>query len=54
MIGGASAGRRRQHVAEHRLGKCAPFAGRKRARKSRLGEIQLLGGDKNKAHGVSL
>ena len=54
VVGGVRAERRGQHVAKHRLGQRAALAGRQDRREPGLGKFELLGGDQNKAHGVSL
>ena len=43
-----------QHVAKHRLGQRAALARRQDGREPGLGEFELLGGNQDEAHGVSL
>ena len=43
-----------QHVAKHRLGQRAALARRQGRRKPGLGKFELLGGNQDEAHGVSL
>ena len=54
VVGGAGAERGGQHVAKHRLGQRTALVGRQDRREPGLGEFELLGGNQDEAHGVSL
>ena len=54
VVGGGGAERGGEHVAKHGLGQSASLAGRQDRREPGLGEFELLGGNQDKAHGVSL
>ena len=54
MLGRARAQRGGENVAEHRLGERHPIGIAHGAAQTRLGEGEMLRGDKDCTHGVSL